>query len=818
MAGLGMIEISLFLVFGIGGGLGLPFGMPPGPEDPLMSRVAPNECIFYTTWSPTVAPDATKNPSEAWMAQPSIGGSVDKLKAAISNVIDRQEGDEREMGRIGFQIAELSLQNSVAVYLKKFQIDVDTGTVQAEGGFLFDLGDHANDINQRFNDLMQRQIDRESAAGFETDFKFERFELDGITFRAVRFPEADMVIAWGVVRDKYLAVGLGEGEIERMIANLETPPPAWLDQVRERIPVPRVASVTFADVKRLISTADQIPEPELLEFIELSGLKQIESIGWITGLDEQGFVMRSDIIIDGKPSGVLGLIDGDPLKPAEIGKISNDRMITFATRLSLPKTYEYLNELTSFFLPPATSLEEQVQELNRLADFDFEEEMLGRMDDLVYGYGSISITNPASGWLLALGAGDEMALSEPYDKIVELIRQSTEDVPSYELEESKVGVETIYTYSDTRGFGLPNPSWTFASGELLFSLDKTSLRRHLRRESGADDSMINDPWYRSMFQPIEPGGAGPVMVTSVDWAQILKLLLPLLSTFGSEMLFGDEFDFSFDDLPDIDVLTNNVKPSVSAVYRTADGFQVLQRQTYPGGSPGALAGSALVLGTPATVSVRRASARTTSTNNIRQVVLAMHNYHDSYRGLPARYSKDADDKPLLSWRVHILPFLEQQDLYDEFHLDEPWDSDHNKQLIERMPDVFKHPRIRLEDGKTVYVVADGADSPMAEPEDSHDDSEQPTGVKFREIRDGTSTTALVLEVNQDHAVTWTKPDDYKWEDQAEILDGLTGVWPGLVLLGLCDGSVHALPEDRLADKIKLLLQKNDGEVVDLFDR
>ena len=89
---------------------------------------------------------------------------------------------------------------------------------------------------------------------------------------------------------------------------------------------------------------------------------------------------------------------------------------------------------------------------------------------------------------------------------------------------------------------------------------------------------------------------------------------------------------------------------------------------------------------------RRAAARTQCVNNCKQIVLAFHNYHQQARQLSARIlSHSKDGKPLLSWRVLILPFLDQQALYDQFHLDEPWDSPHNRTLIAKMPAIFRCP-------------------------------------------------------------------------------------------------------------------------------
>ncbi len=87
---------------------------------------------------------------------------------------------------------------------------------------------------------------------------------------------------------------------------------------------------------------------------------------------------------------------------------------------------------------------------------------------------------------------------------------------------------------------------------------------------------------------------------------------------------------------------------------------------------------------------RDAAKRAQSMNNLKQLGLAMHNYHSVNQTFPpAIHAKDG--KPLLSWRVFMLPFVEQQRLYERFHLDEPWDSLHNKQLIAEMPDVFRSP-------------------------------------------------------------------------------------------------------------------------------
>ena len=200
---------------------------------------------------------------------------------------------------------------------------------------------------------------------------------------------------------------------------------------------------------------------------------------------------------------------------------------------------------------------------------------------------------------------------------------------------------------------------------------------------------------------------------------------------------------------------------------------------------------------------RVAAGRTQSMNNIKQIMLAFHNYHDANRGFPLRASVDEEGKRLLSWRVHLLPYLEQYALYQQFHLDEPWDSEHNKALIEKCPEVFRSPGTpNLKSGLTNYVV------PIAE--NTFLSTTEP--MQFSMMIDGTSNTLGVLETDADHAVIWTKPDDLK-VDFKNPLAGLL-LWNNEVILASrVDGSVQAIVKSIDPEVLQNLLQYNDGNVV-----
>ncbi len=212
---------------------------------------------------------------------------------------------------------------------------------------------------------------------------------------------------------------------------------------------------------------------------------------------------------------------------------------------------------------------------------------------------------------------------------------------------------------------------------------------------------------------------------------------------------------------------------------------------------------ALVL--PAFRSAGEAARRSQCVNNLKQIGLAFHNYHDLYGCLPPAAITDKNGKPLLSWRVAILPLLEASPISSKFHLDEPWDSPHNLTLLDAMPDVFACPSdFSLKAGMTGYQVVVGprtAFRPDFEP------------VTFADITDGTSLTILVAESRR--PVPWTKPDDVPF-DLSVPLSGL-GSHHGYHNNGLnvliADGSVRFIKSSISTSVLGAFLTRDGGEAI-----
>lgn len=217
----------------------------------------------------------------------------------------------------------------------------------------------------------------------------------------------------------------------------------------------------------------------------------------------------------------------------------------------------------------------------------------------------------------------------------------------------------------------------------------------------------------------------------------------------------------------------------------------------------ATAGVLVGLLLPAVQSAREAARRMSASNNLKQIGLAIHNYYSAYQRLPFGAIRDDNGKPLLSWRVAILPFIEQQALYEQFHLDEPWDSEHNRTLIDQMPLVFTDPSNPPLPGKTVFQTPSGMGT-------MNDDSVEKMG--FQNVTDGLSNTIMVAETALSSAVTWTQPVDWK-ADMDRPLAGTGEAHPGGFHVLLGDGAVVFIAKSIDEVLFKALLTRNGREVI-----
>ena len=265
-------------------------------------------------------------------------------------------------------------------------------------------------------------------------------------------------------------------------------------------------------------------------------------------------------------------------------------------------------------------------------------------------------------------------------------------------------------------------------------------------------------------------------------------------------------------LPRAEDLRKRLFPGTIALTVDPREIRVVARAsvpTLPGGAAVGEAGLGLIL--PAVQSAREASRRTACTNNLKQIGLALHNFAADNPRLPPAATADAEGKPLLSWRVAILPYLGESALYNQFKQDEPWDGPSNSKLIAAMPKAFACPSApsSAPAGSTTYraVVGKGAGF------------EGTKGLTLKDFTDGTANTLLVVEAAE--AVPWTKPDELPAAaDPARPLPGFgaphagtRGAVAGANAL-FADGSVRFLPGNLDPRTLNALTTRDGGEPLD----
>ncbi|HEX5106446.1 MAG TPA: DUF1559 domain-containing protein [Pirellulaceae bacterium] len=218
------------------------------------------------------------------------------------------------------------------------------------------------------------------------------------------------------------------------------------------------------------------------------------------------------------------------------------------------------------------------------------------------------------------------------------------------------------------------------------------------------------------------------------------------------------------------------------------------------------------------LSVRRlAIQRMQSSIHIHEIGIAIHNYHDVYNAIPLAGSDDSELGLNMSWRVRVLPFIEQKPLHEQVNYHEPWDSPANSALLERMPKSYAVPP--AQGGHETSYMAFTAQQPVQ----SGDLQGMPffgngtgRGQGFASLAacvDGTTNTIMIVEADRDRSAPWMKPVDLP-VDPANPKAGLGHVRSGGFIVVMGDGSVRFLPNSIDNSTLLKLILRDDGRTVD----
>ena len=807
----GMVEWMLALMVTMG--VGLPLGYPPGAEDPFLVQAAPDDALYYAMWVESQEPQASStNRVEQLLAEPEVRQFVGNLFVELEAYARRSASENNSQQAsalvdLGVSLVQKAFHGPAMMFVNKVDLSGDIPRIDA--GAVLGVGEDGQRIVEQINHAVETVMEVSPTSE----------QLEGATFYSVSFEDPVPTVRWGIV-GTHLVVGVGEGSIEGILARSKTAAPAWYLAARRDAQVPRLASIGYVNLARVHQLLEQLDvPPQVAQILEFLGADNLGQLANVSGMDDDGVVSVTWLQATEGLQGMLDLATKGSLTPEDLAVIPADATVAVAADLNLALVFDQLRGFLGQLDPSALqNLDSGLELLKQEFDIDLRTDLLASIGTKWCIYTTPSHGNWLTGWAATVAVKDAGGLREINDKAIQVFKQiqQGERRPT-ELREMEVDGQRV-NYLVIPGFPL-SPAWCVTDKHLVLGLFPQTVKSHLMRD-GDEETFADNPQIAARLKE-----GKVVLVQYMDTAKIAELAYPAMQigvrALGQQLL-EEGIDLKVHQLPTQGSIVPHLRPQFSLLIRTDDALVLRSTKSIPaGGGFVTTAPISMALVLPAVQAARTAARRLETMNNMKQLGIAMLNWHDTYGALPAMFNVEKEGKRLLSWRVHLLPFLGHIPLYGQFRLNEPWDSEHNKKLIPLMPAFYRSPLSAPGAGKTNYraVTLPDAAGAMRPPARAGKPSNLPVsqkdglfGHRFADITDGLEQTILLVEVGDDKAVIWTKPEDLLFS----ATDGTKG-WgaksQSTFTTLFCNGRVRQLSRGIDLKHLKALLTRAGGEVI-----
>jgi hypothetical protein len=576
MAGPGVLLLLL-----MGGQIGVPLGLPPAPEDPVMSRVAPQECLWYFTWSGVATPDPkSTNQTEQLLAEPEVRDFVHGVGKSLAAAI-RKGAPPTPQGKLlgaeGPGLIRTLLTSPTAAFISK--AGIGAAGLDIAGGIVVGTGDETDKVKATLEKLEQTLLGPAAANSAVSNW------------HKLPSPPGAPTIEWGF-HGKYLIVGIGEGSADAISKSTEGQPPAWLVAIKKKLSVERVSTVHYLNVKKVIAAAQAIPGfAQVQTVLTALGLGNVEQFASVTGLEGAGCVSKSWVQIDGEPSGLSTLFGPEPLTAADLAPIPKDASFAIAARMKPDQLWSSI--LTTVSKIDAHSGEEMaggVKQMEAALGFRLQEDLFQTLGDSWCIYNS-----PGEGGLLITGltvvvpVKDHDRLVKTNGQLVDFIRknfaqEAAAQTSPFARRMSNSIADTTFQkqkifYLNLFGGEMPFVlSWCITDKQFIFSLSPQNIRALLSRDAAAG-SLADLPDVAAKIK-----ADGPLLLTYQDTAGMLKITYPMLQMFASmgfSEMRREGLDLDGAILPSLASLIRHIEPGMSTLSREKDGLVYVSRQSMP---------------------------------------------------------------------------------------------------------------------------------------------------------------------------------------------------------------------------------------------
>ncbi len=574
----------LFLL-SLGSGMGVPLGIPPGPEDPVIARVAPEDCVFYTTWAAMDTADShSKNQAVQMLAEPEVRVFLEHLEKWVRHAVNQSaaEHDTNGLTDATFDTLLMVLQHQTAMFVS--EVKVKGKRVSAKGGVVVALGNDAPTARRLFHQHVRAFFINLNAESIETE------EYHGEKWYRVKTTANFPTLLVGM-KDSYLIVAVGEETPDPILQRMGGPVPKWLVEARKLAGFQRPVGLTYINLRRLHEAYEAGGDRRRQQWFERIGLAQAPWLLSASGLLGPDVVTRSILPIEGRPRGLLVAAAGCGLRREDLAAIPRDATMALAARLDLQKTVDA-------FAPPAkrsgmegkeTSAKEDEPLLTENESLPFPPDVFRALGDRWCLYNS-----PKEGGMVVTGLTgvvpitDRQQFSKHYEDFKRLVTQSLPPDNFAGGEAVRVrrfsfaGADVHYTGIGDVGLA---PAWWAGEKQLVFAMTPQSVKAFLSRP--ADGASLADvPEIAAELSGHGRAGREPLLAIGYfDAPKVFETAYPLLmlaapSYLGASGMLEGRRDMSV--FPSLPSVCRHLRPGVATLRRTDLGLELTSRGSMPG--------------------------------------------------------------------------------------------------------------------------------------------------------------------------------------------------------------------------------------------